>query len=159
LLLSPPEGPGLGGGARDGSSAPLPRARKPSWRDWKSCWNFDCRQKNGFVSLVPFLPLEGLADVAEKQVATEGVGQGSYQDVKETDRNPSLLCFSNFGRFTLKEDAAWITKACMFLRFSGTLCSLLFLVALKPSKVSAEGRRTEIDGPRQLPNVELIETE
>jgi hypothetical protein len=52
------------------------------------------------------LPLEGLADVVKKQVATEGVGRGRkgsergpYQNVKETDRNPSLSCFSNFGRF------------------------------------------------------------
>lgn len=91
LVLSPPEGPGLGGGARDGSSAPLPRERKPSWRDWKSCWNFDCRARNGSVSLVFFLALDGSGVLVEKQVPTEGSGRGSYQDVKETDRNPSLL--------------------------------------------------------------------
>jgi hypothetical protein len=47
-------------------------------------------------------------------------------------------------------------KAYVIFCFSRILCSLLFLVALEPSKVSAEGRsRTQIDGPRQLPNVEL----
>jgi hypothetical protein len=140
LAPSPPEGPGLGCGAR-GDRAALKTEEAVAERV-NSCWNSDCRQ-------------EMTSSIGRHDDRASG-----YRGLKgNRTRKSKKQIGARFTRLDLSSlhfgDAAWIRKSCLFLCFQqvSRLTALLFLVPISPS--GAQGRKTvevlEKDRPKRLP--------